>query len=175
MTLCYGWVKFPIDDPRWEDTGEGGMFIKLVVVPPDDFNYKWWKASGASYIRDLLVECLIGDDKRQNPDFQVGELDARGLLEWERARDKWLEYHYPHANRPWSNGVPAYDMIRHVSTYYMAAVVLGATSWSGWDKETTAYWQCTFDDLTPEGQQLYRMLEKLYPDCQLHLLTFLDT
>jgi hypothetical protein len=66
-------------------------------------------------------------------------------------------------------------MDRYISRPYLAAIVLGTTGWSGWHTSEERYWSCTFEDLTPEGKALYRMLAQLYPGCTLHLLTYLDT
>jgi len=57
----------------------------------------------------------------------------------------------------------------------LAALVLGTTGWSGWHEADGRYWECRFDDLSAEGKALYRQIEALYPGCELHLLTFLDT
>ena len=35
----HGLVRFPVDDPKWKNTREGGMFVRLVVVPPLDLDY----------------------------------------------------------------------------------------------------------------------------------------
>lgn len=80
-------------------------------------------------------------------------------------------YHYPCSNDP-----EIRDLLqRQLSRPYLASIVLGSTVWSGWNDEIKEYWHCTFEDLNPEGQTLYRQIEALYPGCDLHLLTFLDT
>jgi hypothetical protein len=57
----------------------------------------------------------------------------------------------------------------------LAVIILGSTDWSGWNESKGRYWTCKFDDLTEEGKALYKQIEALYPRCELHLLTFLDT
>lgn len=32
-----GWVRFPVDDPAWKSSGEGGMLVKLVVCDNREF------------------------------------------------------------------------------------------------------------------------------------------
>jgi hypothetical protein len=52
-----GYVNFPIDDPQYRDTGEGGMFVKLVVY--DDKNLG---ACFGAHIIDVLNEVFVSDD-----------------------------------------------------------------------------------------------------------------
>jgi hypothetical protein len=35
----HGLVRFPVEDPKWQNTREGGMFVRLVVVPPKGLDY----------------------------------------------------------------------------------------------------------------------------------------
>jgi len=86
------------------------------------------------------------------------------------AFDAWRAYHFPRSNDDAVAGVE-----RYLSRDYLAALVLGTTGWSGWHEADGRYWECRFDDLSAEGKALYRQIEALYPDCELHLLTFLDT
>lgn len=45
---------------------------------------------------------------------------------------------------------------------------------SWYNNETDEYWQCSEKDLTDEGKELVRMLEKLY-NRKGKFVTFLDT
>lgn len=58
---------------------------------------------------------------------------------------------------------------------FKALLHLAKTSWSGYDWEEGHYWYATLSDLTIEGQTLITLLEKLYPDDKIVLLTFLNT
>ena len=56
-----------------------------------------------------------------------------------------------------------------------ASFHLGKTWWTGFDKSAGAYWKCTYDDLTDEAKELYNLTQRMYPECNLYILTFLDT
>lgn len=152
MSGMDGWVNFPINDARFQNTGEGGMFVKLVVCDDRDYDDRFGVCCGVHVI-DMMSESLIADDR-----YPLDDDDDYRRME---------SFHFPHLK---SN-----DFFRYNSREYLAAIVLGSTDWSGWDDERGDYWSCTFDDLSDEGKALYRQLEALYPGCTLHLLTFLDT
>lgn len=132
------------------------MFVKLVVCDNQE-EHGFAVCSGVS-VNDLLLEVFAGDD-RHNP-----EKDPNSTMGGET-------YHYPRADDPDTREM----LQRQLSRPYLAAIVLGSTGWSGWNEDLGEYWHCTFDDLNPVGQALYRQIESLYPGCDLHLLTFLDT
>jgi hypothetical protein len=163
-TAVEGCVNFPIGDPQYESTNEGGMVVKLVVTDDsEDFENTLSVCCGA-YTYDMLTECLVGDDQRPIPKHTDDP-----ILE-NNAYTEWLQYHYP--NEMSSN--PDYN-----SRPYLCSIVLASTGWSGWDIEKKNYFHCTVDRLTQEGMDLYNQLYKLYK-CdgvtrRVHLLTFLDT
>lgn len=133
----HGHVNFPVNDSRYKNSGEGGMFVKLVAEADDN------AVCCGAHVADVLSECLIGDK---------------------------LKEHYPRADEP----TEKYSTLaKYVSVPYEFSILLGSTGWSGWDGDK--YWTCTFEDLTDSGKELYCMMEKMYPDCKLELLTFLDT
>jgi hypothetical protein len=146
-TEVRGWVNFPIQDPTWNDTREGGMFVRLVVEEPDCFA-EMACCGGNNWV--ILDETLPRDVQREH--FPRSEEASKS--EEEDARLLYLKY---------------------MSIPYIAVLTIGSTGWSGWGKKTEAYWRCQFEDLTEEGKELYRSLQKLYPKSRLSLLTFLDT
>jgi hypothetical protein len=83
---------------------------------------------------------------------------------------KWMRRHFPNYQDPSVEGAE-----QSLSVPYLASVVLGSTGWTGYNPETGDSWSCTFEDLSPEGKVLYESMQRLYPECRLHLLTFLDT
>lgn len=143
-----GYVNFPTD--KYENSGEGGVFVRLVVEPI-------YHKDGKEFRRDFMLrrgfmqccggtqsiafdECYIGDD--------LGNYD---------------NYHFPRVDEYKSpdqyNSIP-----------YLCAMTLGSTGWS------SGYWICTYDDLTDEGKSLYDRIKTLYGDCgRLILQTWLDT
>ena len=54
-----GLVNFPTWDPRFKHTGEGGMFVRLVVLPNRDADFM--VCSGGE-IRFFADGVLVGDD-----------------------------------------------------------------------------------------------------------------
>jgi hypothetical protein len=168
-THVSGWVNFPVDDPSWKNTNEGGMVVKLVVCDNREFDKRFSVCCGGE-ITDLMTESLVGDDRRPQPVHAENYGSAEAILEERKAIEAWNEYHFPRMYDTNADGVD-----RYLSRGYLAAIVMGTTGWSGWNESEGRYWQCGFDDLSYSGKVLYRKIEKLYPGCELHLLTFLDT
>lgn len=156
-----GWVNFPVDHPDYPSTGEGGMVVKLVVYEPLDRAEEWAVCCGAN-VSEVRTEELVGDDRRPLP-VQVDE-SPEGYRAHSAAVREWEEYHYPRTH-------PEEDL----SIPYLASLVLGTTGWSGYNRTEHTYWHCTKEDLTDAGRALYESMEQLYPGCDIHLLTFLDT
>jgi hypothetical protein len=138
------------------------MVVKLVVCDNREFDDQFSVCCGGQ-ITDLLSEPLVGDDRRPQPSVE-DMLEERKLIE------DWNKYHFPYMYDDDADGIG-----RYLSREYLAAIVMGTTGWSGWNESEGRYWQCGFDDLSYSGKVLYRKIEKLYPGCELHLLTFLDT
>lgn len=164
-----GWVNFPVDNPDWENSGEGGMVVKLVVCDNRDFDNQFGMCFGAS-VTDLMDESFIGDDRRSRPVPPENYESADSIKAEQDAKCAWEAYHFPKLAESTMKGVE-----RYLSRPYLAALVIGSTGWSGWHEAEERYWECRFDDLTDEGKVLYTQLESLYKGCDLHLLTFLDT
>lgn len=169
-TEVSGCVNFPVNEPAWSNSNEGGMVVKLVVTDDRDFDVQWGKCCGAATY-DVLTEVLLGDDKRPPPGKKGSYETTADLLNEQTAFGEWESYHFPHLHAVDKD----LGSDRYLSREYLATLVLGSTGWSGWSEETKDYWTCTFEDLTEEGKAAYRQLESLYPGCELHLLTYLDT
>ena len=60
-----GHVEFPVDDPSYENTMEGGMFVRLVVLDDED-DTDLVCCGGANYVDD--DETLIGDNYGRSPE-----------------------------------------------------------------------------------------------------------
>lgn len=162
-----GLVKFPVNDPTWQNSREGGMFVKLVVCENRDD--KWLKLCSGAFVMETMSGSLMGDHLRPRPASGVLQT-IEAINAEEKAIAEWESYHFPDLNEP---GVSA-DR-KYCSSGYLAVVVLGTTNWSGWNEQKGESWVCGFEDLTEEGKAFYRQMEMLYPGCDLHLLTFLDT
>ncbi len=172
-----GWVRFPVDSTEYTSTREGGMFVKLVVVDDMDYDQSPWTVCCGVSVSDVLTESFVGDDQADLPtdDTDTSALEGEELLAVMKRQDQahhdWESRHWPNLHEP-QDGTASVE--QYLSRNYQASLVLGATGWSGHSNQH-GYWRCTFEDLTPEGQALYRQLEALYAGCKLHLLTFLDT
>lgn len=166
-----GFVKFPVIDPKIQQVGGGGgMFVKLVVIEPDDYDKELGRCCGVA-VYDLLCESFIGDDTHPGPkelDYSKG-LSLEEFKADEKAWDDYVEFHFPHYNE---DNLPGNDHL--LSRHYRASIVMGSTGW-GCSYEPGKYWRATYDDLTDDGKALYQMVQKLNPGCTLHLVTFLDT
>lgn len=166
--VAEGCVNFPFASAEYSESAGRGLFVKLVVLNQGESN---GMCCGA-YVVDLLNEILIGDDKRPRPEDQVAPADPDAILAYmdkeQRAHNDWVAFHYP---RHAAESKTLDDM---VSRDYRASIMLGSTGWAGFSLEK-GNWYATFDDLTTEGQELYRVMERLNPGCSLHILTFLDT
>lgn len=171
-----GCVRFPVDDPNWINSREGGMVVKLVALePPEVPEGRQFGVCCGAYVVDQLSEELVGDDRRPfpaDPD-EVASTTKHGFLAalkaYEEAVAQWKRYHFPNLGdyrEPWRE---------FVSAPYLASLVLGSTGWSGTHVQTREPWRCSLEDLTDEGRALYAQLQALYPSAELHLLTFLDT
>lgn len=170
-TAQSGWVRFPVDDPRYRNSGEGGMLVKLVAVePPDLPEARAFGVCCGAQVWDLLTEVLIGDDQCPPPAAPVDYADPEAVRTEQAAHLDWVRRHYPYYG-----DLSVSPREQECAGPALAVLVLGTTGWSGWDEAAGRYWQCAFDDLSPEGQALYRQLQALYPQARLHLLTFLDT
>lgn len=171
-----GCVRFPVDSTEYTSTREGGMFVKLVVVDDLPYDQSPWTVCCGVSVTDVLSESFVGDDLEDMPsdDTDFSALEGQALLDAMKRQDEahhaWESRHWPNLHEPRQDS----SIEQYLSRNYQASMVLGATGWSG-HSGTHGYWRCTFDDLTPEGQALYRQLESLYAGCKLHLLTFLDT
>lgn len=169
-----GFVKFP----RKDSTGEGGVFVRLVVIDTEgDRHYmrKWVPCCGG-YVQFTMDETFLGDD------LVDAEVDKLGPTpKWDPKTDKgWGAYKrfsakvdklYAKTEAKYFPNIHSPDPeceYRYLSDGFLAVMTIGATGWSG-------HWRCTFKDLTADGKRLYRTFQKLYPGCEIRLLTFLDT
>ena len=156
-----GVVNFPTNDPAYENTGEGGMFVRLVAREQER---SFILCSGGENIISY-DEAFTGHD---GPEYTCECEPCRGLRENGLPDDSIQHQHFP-----WL-GDDA-DLSRYQSVPYLAVLTIGSTLWSGWNTEQEDYWKCTYEDLSPDGKDLYSILRRMYPEAQLILQTWLDT
>lgn len=167
-----GFVNFPIDNPEYKSSGEGGMFVRLVVVGKEG---KEWMQCCGGYCDVTYDESFIRDDKRERPEppnvenYKIQEKFLATLDKEQKDLQEYDEFHFPDMYK--QNN----DFLKYNSIPYLCAMTIGSTGWSGWNDKKREYWHCTIDDLSEQGKQLYDLVQKLYPNCDLYLQTWLDT
>jgi len=169
-----GFVNFP----KTGSTGEGGNFVRLVVLDTKgdrEYMRRFVPCCGG-YVSFFMDECFVGDDLT---DAKIAELGPEPEVDWDLKSGvaKWIRHtakidklskktesrYFPRINDA------DYDHKDHyTSAQFLAVFLLGATGWSG-------SWRATYEDLTREGKAFYQSVQKLYPGCELRLLSFLDT
>lgn len=153
VVMTRGFVNFPIDDGSFTSTREGGTYVSLVVVDPNDLHMtKAWMlcCGGYQYIfhtEELACTCKTHMDGTVN------------------CQAHW----FPNI------GANMRSTERYISREFLFAATIGSTSWTGYNTSTKEVWVCTYDHLTDDGKLLVAMVEKLYPICTWHLLTWVDT
>lgn len=166
-----GFVNFPVNDPKWKNSHEGGMSVQLVV---EDADHKWGLCCGG-YHNILYVETLVGDNHEyppEPPEPLPENLDD--WLAWDRRRPPYERHHFPHFVEYLEATQTDNDIYERLfSIPYLFTAVIGSTGWSGYDGEN--YWHCTYDDLTEDGKAMVALIEKLYPGYRWSLLSWLDT
>lgn len=169
--VAEGFVNFPFNSSEFSLGGGMGLCVKLVVID----NIEGTDASLAmccdASVFDFRQGPLTGDDQRPVPDYEppadaTPAETAAGVEKDAQLHNEWVQYHFP----MYGTG----ETLENVSRHYRAAVIMGTTGWAGYS-ETEGNWVARFEDLTDEGKDLYRLMEKLNPGCRIHLLTFLDT
>lgn len=144
-----GFVNFPLDNQDYRNTNEGGMFVRLVVEPIDD---NFTVCAGPSF-SIIYNEVFVQDDQENDGEYHFPGINSCVT------GNKWWDW---------------YD--QHRSLAYLAVVEMGSSGWSGWSDMHENYWVCKYDDLTPEGKDLYKIIEKTFRGKgKLFLQTWLDT
>jgi len=166
-----GWVNFPVNDSDYKNTGEGGMFVRLVVaeLKPQTAKEEAWSVCCGGDNFCYYDEQFLGDDV--NPDLSEEDL---GKLEESPAE----LLHFPRFPGRHANYDPEKQFLLdpYTSLPYLCIMTVGSTGWSGWHQGRQEYFRCRFENLTDEGKNLYQMIEKLYENKgQIYLQTWLDT
>lgn len=143
-----GYVRFPVDDPAWEFSREGGMFVRLMVPVFNRHPDAAWMECCGGLVQVQLDETAVFDDEL-----------FRHL--WPRMFD--------------ANGEPREDHTPsdYLSVPCLTVVTLGSTGWAG--HRNGNYWRCGEKDLTDAGRQMVNLVRKLYPAHAPVLTTWLDT
>lgn len=154
-------INFP-GEGYWEDSGEGGQYVMLVIPMPNDYTFH------CSVDMSIL---MTRPDVCHTPN------------------ELWEPYHYHTSG--YKKSIQAAEVLRDVgesdlaqwacqryshdelSTSVLAAVHLGSSCRS-LVNGTVGYWTASYDDLTSAGRILWDTLKNVY-GVEPMLLTFLDT
>lgn len=170
-----GFVNFPVNNPDLPSDRQGGMFVRLVVHDTKreaNFYDKWACCCGGtqSFIYD---ECYIGDDHSilgVEETKKLEKLEKEDPLEFGYMLQTFeTDFRNEGFHFPWFHLSEEETTNKHASREYLCILTIGSTGWSNVD------WTCTYEDLTEKGKMLYKLLQELYPGCDLYLQTWLDT
>ena len=156
-------VAFPVNDPAYESTQEGGLFVRLVIMPQTDTGDDWLVCSGGWNLVNYDEEFIGDDGPVACPHCDTNEYVMDGCLKEKAA--------FPHLED--NDEGRAFDSYQ--SVFYLAVLTLGSTGWSGVHKETQRMWRRQYRHLTDAGKALYQNLQAAYPGRRLVLQTWLDT
>lgn len=164
-TQVRGFVDFPINDPDYKNSGEGGMFVRLVVAENDENSYWGVCCGGTQSI--LYDEQLLGDDIARDLSFEESVVSFSEGFPSEN-------FHFPRLREAFNE--PPGKLDPYLSVPYLSIITLGTTGWSGWNESSGEYFRCRYENLTAEGKALYDSIKKLYEGKgTLYLQTWLDT
>lgn len=157
-----GFVNFPVDNPDLPSDGQGGMFVRLVVYDrkAEESYYNRWVCCSGGYQNFLYDECYIRDDASLTKCKDLSKEEQENAFEEDSSNER---FHFPWLHL--DDETPH----RYESRSYLCIMTIGSTGWSN------TKWTCTYEDLTEKGKKLYNQIQELYPDCEIFLLTWLDT
>lgn len=167
-----GFVNFPVDDLKYKNTNEGGMYIILVVIDRQQSGLRRWYQCCGDYCYLIEPDVLIRDDLHPRPNIS----NASSIEDFDKERqlnDKYEAKYWPSTGVKHKMITENMEIAYRLSHPFLCALVIGSTGWSGANKDD--YWYCKLSDLTKEGKQLYKLIKKLYKGCEVRLLTCLDT
>lgn len=169
-------LTFPeCDDAPWEDSGEGGQYVMLVVPEPLEHNDNC-SVDVSTFLRlpkpaNRVDTVLTYPDVCHTPNElweRQGYLDGfresgDAYRHFTELRDQRLAQWAIRSTNPGELSCPV-----------LASILLGSDCQSRWSNQHGAYWVASHDDLTFRGKLIYDTLKNLYQTEPL-LLTFLDT
>lgn len=157
-------VNFPIDG-RWEDSGEGGLYVLLVAPEPDDW--------ADSCHRDVSIMMTLPDvvlTPEAKGFWQSCDYRTSGFTRSIEAAKIFKEMKRPDLDR-WAMWTSSPE---DFSRAMVAAMVVGSTPCSLYSERDGHYFDATYEDLKPEGKALFDGLRGAY-GIEPVLITFLDT
>ena len=160
----HGMVDFPV---HTESTNEGGMFVRLWAVP-----YRNAGLCCGTDTNEWVGEIFLGTDTTKN---QLAANEVLLAAEWSKPikTSKHIERLSKMEKKLYHKVFdPFVQEDKHGvrwSVPLVGSVLMGSTGWSDGN------FICTYENLNEKGKMFYDLFKSQYPDCKLHLLTFLDT
>lgn len=154
-------VTIPSTGDGLEDSGEGGLFVIMVVPEPENWSNECHVDVHAMLTHPNVCLSAARSDLWEPYDYKqscghlyrkLSDLDMQEEAQW-----------VLRASAPQDFSVPM-----------LASVLLGSTMQSLWSEREGGYWVAGHDDLTVKGRMLSGILKSTY-DVEPLILTFLDT
>lgn len=143
-------VNWPqLDPPRITDSGEGGLsvyFVLLEAEKPEDR-------------RELCLAC--------DGPFWGGQDVMLSPQRMRKVNDDLWKWWRDHRDDPGYQGYIPHQIVD-------LAMIVGSCLHSIWIEDDGHYFKPEYDDLTPKGQLLFDLLEKIYREKPM-IVTMLDT
>lgn len=167
MTQLGQMVNFPGGNDSYEDSGEGGLFVVMVVPQPESW-------------QDNCHVDVIAATRLSRPDVCVSPEGHELWEPWEHRKNdadkqsqahQLLTEHGQPVLASWALRARNWD---EFSVSMLAVIHVGSTSRSLWHAGRQEYWQAEYRDLNPLGARIHTGLHAAFGVEPL-LLTFLDT
>lgn len=169
MTRMGQMVNFPLLDNQWEDSGEGGLFVMMVVPRPDGWSHDYCHIDVVADIRLSRADCNVSveaandlwepwefrrsDRDKQDKTFDLLKKAGEGeLASWSMRARNWDEF----------------------SVSMLASIHMGSTGHALFKRRTRETWEAGPGDLTEHGQAIRSAMAAAF-GIEPILLTFLDT
>lgn len=157
-------ITFPYGS-HWDDSGEGGLFVMLVVVKPEEWQDNCSVDVGIALPRPDVAVSAVHRELWGPYDYETSGFkkacEAKEIFDREQRKDlaRW-------AMQSRSTEDDSVDLLM--------AMHIGSTPCSLHSEVTGGYFDAGYDDLTVAGRGLYDMVKAAY-GIEPTLLTFLDT
>lgn len=157
-------INWP-DATHWDDSGEGGLFVMMLVIKPEGWQFNCSVDVDISLPRP---DVCISDVRRKL--WEAYEYDTSGFRNMSDALKVFTEQKRPDLYRWAARARSSEDD----SVELLMAMHIGSTPCSLHSEVTGGYFDATYDDLTVAGKGLHDMVKLAY-GIEPTLVTFLDT
>lgn len=159
-----GFVNFPIN---LESIDNKKMWVNIVAFDILNARDKTFSEFADTHL--YLDGEFIGDDFINKPThtkvFNKTSIDE--LLKVELDNQVYEQLYFPNINCEY---IHEYDSTKWISTPLLSSTLLG------WSTKTYLQdgniWGCSYNDLTPDGKEIYHLFKKLYNTKEVRILTF---